>query len=707
MANLLKENVMRYSRMVLCVACVLFVSAGAFTGGPPALAAGQADVPVRKVVLFSSGVGYFEHAGQVTDDATIELRFKAGQINDLLKSLVLEDLDGGRIGTVVYPSHDPISKTLRSFQVDISANPSLGELLNQLRGAALSVEMHGQKIDGTILGVETKKVAVGKENTITVWVLNLISAGTIRAVRLDDVQNLQLQDEKLREELGRALAALAQARDQDKKPITIEFTGRGQRRVRLAYVVETPIWKTSYRLIMPPSNGAPAKLQGWAIVENQTDSDWQNVQLSLVSGRPISFVQNLYQPLYIPRPTVQPELYASLRPQTYDDGTDWDDEQYAVFWADAPATRVEELSAESRRRMRSKPRGPRGGGGGSLFGGGGGGKALDPMAAVASIASAGEMGELFQYVVGDVSLPRQKSAMIPIVTDPIEVERVSIYNSSVLAKHPLNGARVKNTTGKHLQQGPITVFDDHAYAGDAQIDNLPPGQERLLSYAIDLQVRVDPTKNNLTNTIQTGKIVRGVLEIYRKYVHSQEYLIKNESDRDKVIIVEHHLRPDWELVDSPEPIETTEKLYRFQDAVSAGKTSKLVINQEKVQSETIALLTSKTKPFELYILATEIPNKVRQELRKVMKMQNEARATGRDIEEHKSALTNITQEQSRIRSNMRSVKQTSEYYNRLLKKLNDQETRIEKLQMEIFTLEETYKEQREELEDYLSNLSVG
>ncbi len=715
---------MRSPKACLCVVSAVCIAAIAASADLPAKAAsanaaGEAEVPIRKVVLFSSGVGYFEHTGQVTDDASIELRFKTNQINDLLKSLVLEDMGGGRIGTVVYPSQDPISKTLRSFQVDISANPSLGELLNGLRGAKVSVEVHGQHVEGTILGVEQKEVAAGEKSKVKVWVLNLISGANIRAVRLDEVQSLELLDEKLREELGRALEALAQARDQDKKPVTIEFNGQGARRVRLAYVVETPIWKTSYRLIMPPSEGAQAKLQGWAIVENQTDSDWQNVQLSLVSGRPISFVQNLYQPLYIRRPAVQPKLYASLRPQTYDDGIDRDDERDADGFAESlprlysPSSNIvlENLGIPG-----SFASGGRGAGRGVrpdiytnslLLGMPHMAAPFDPTAAVASIASAGELGELFQYVVGDVSLPRQKSAMIPIVTDPIEVERVSIYNHSVLARHPLNGARLKNTTGKHLLQGPITVFDDHAYAGDAQIDNLPPGQERLLSYAIDLQVRVDSSKSTTTHTIQTAKLVKGVLEIFRKYVHSQEYVIKNESDRDKVVIVEHHLRPGWKLVDSPEPIETTETLYRFKDTVSVGKTTKLAVKQEHVETETIALLSTDVGSLEIYTQTFVIPEKVRTAISKAMAMKNEKEETWRNIQDLKSKISDITREQSRIRSNMGSVSENSDYYNRLLKKLNDQETRIEQLQAEISKLEETYQKQRKEFEDYLSNLNVG
>src|SRR5678809_858185 len=109
----------------------------------------------------------------------------------------------------------------------------------------------------------------------------------------------------------------------------------------------------------------------------------------------------------------------------------------------------------------------------------------------------------FQYTVGSVSLPRQRSAMIPIITDDVEIERLSIYNPTVMPRNPLNGARVKNTTGKHLLQGPVTVLDGPSYAGDARIDNVPPGQERLISYGVDLQVLVDGAKAEDTDVIQT------------------------------------------------------------------------------------------------------------------------------------------------------------------------------------------------------------
>src|SRR3954469_11553878 len=223
----------------------------------------QADVPVKAVVLFSSGVGYFEHFGTVRGDGSTELRFKTQQINDILKSLILQDLDGGKVNTITYPSQDPIAKTLRSFQVDITANPPLADLLNQLRGAKVSLKFADQSLTGTILGVERKQKPIGTDKVIERPALNLLTGASIKSVYIEDVQELTLDDPQLQEELTKALGALAAARDQDKKPVQISFTGQGERRVRLGYVVETPVWKTSYRLILPSDpKSDKAALQG-------------------------------------------------------------------------------------------------------------------------------------------------------------------------------------------------------------------------------------------------------------------------------------------------------------------------------------------------------------------------------------------------------------------------------------------------------------
>jgi len=666
-----------------------------------------AQVPVTKVVLFSSGVGYFEHSGSVSGNSATELRFKTSQINDILKSLVLQDQDGGRVGAITYPSQDPLAKTLKSFQVDITQNPSLAQLLNQLRGARVTIQRQADKLSGTILGVETRTKGGEKSDSFAVPVLNLLTGATIRAVELPSITNLTLDDPQLQEELTRALGALVQARDQDQKPVTINFTGTGERRVRIGYVVETPVWKTSYRLLLG-DRGKFGKLQGWAIVENQTESDWNHVSLSLVSGRPISFTMDLYQPLYATRPNVVPEMYTGLRPQLYEGATATDSARVMMQGEPGGAARQRRIGYDQYGRPSklalseavvtgqgvASPAAP-----------------LDAAASVQAVASAARLGALFQYTVPDVTLARQKSAMLPIVTDSVEVEPVSIYNASVLRPNPLNGVLFRNTTGKHLLQGPVTVLDKGVYAGDARIDDVPPGQRRLLSYGIDLDMLVDDTKNTQNTTLLTAKIDKGVLIISRKLVASQEYAADNKSNKDKILIIERPIRSAWKLVDTPKPFETTPDLYRFKGTAVAHKVTVLTVKEEVVTNETIMLASTGLDQLVLYNRtgtgAGDMPENVRAALGKAIQLKQSIADVEADINAHTQRVAEITAEQNRIRENMKTVAQTTPYYNRLLEKLNEQETSIESLQKERDALTEKRDSLHKELDDYLNGLTVG
>ena len=250
------------------------------------------DVPVRRVVLFSSGVGFFQHAGKVTGNAATELRFKTEQINDILKSLVVSDASAGTVKSITYGSQNPVARTLKSFQIDISTNPTLAGILNQIRGTKIALTLPDQKVEGTILGVEEKDRPVGRpeeQKVVRLSFVNVISATGIQSVDLDQVKKLEIQDPALQKELDEALTTLAHAaRDKDKKPVVVNFDGNGERMVTVAYLVETPVWKTSYRLILPDATSRESStLVGWAIVENQTDNDWKDITLDLVGGRPI------------------------------------------------------------------------------------------------------------------------------------------------------------------------------------------------------------------------------------------------------------------------------------------------------------------------------------------------------------------------------------------------------------------------------------
>ena len=278
------------------------------------------QLPIGQVVLFSSGVGYFQREGTVEGTTRVDLSFPVTDINDLLKSMVLRDLDGGHISTVSYDSNAPVERTLKSFAINLTNNPGFGPILNQARGEKVEVVLQQANatqpgtMSGTVVGVEKQKVAVGKD-TVEVEMLNLWCADGMRSLKMSDLQRVRFLNPIMDSEFRKALETLALSHDTQKKAVSINFEGEGKRNVRVGYVIENPIWKTSYRLVMDKKE--KPYLQGWAVVENPTDEDWKDVRMALVSGRPISFQMDLYQPLYVPRPVVEPELFASLRPPTY------------------------------------------------------------------------------------------------------------------------------------------------------------------------------------------------------------------------------------------------------------------------------------------------------------------------------------------------------------------------------------------------------
>ena len=281
-------------------------------------------LPVARVVLFNSGVGYFSREGTVTDNARVDLTFLERDVNDLLKSMTLQDLDGGRVAAVAYESREPAERTLASFAINLAGDPTVGQILTQARGERVEVALQPTPqaqpglLTGTVVGMEMRKLPGKNDQPIESQMLNILTADGLRSVNLSEVLRVRFVNPVLEAEFRRALEVVATTHDSQKKAVSIEFAGAGERRVRVGYVAEAPVWKTTYRLALDDA-GKP-QLQGWAIVENTTDDDWSDVRMALVSGRPISFMMDMYNPLYVPRPTVEPELFASLRPQAYDGG---------------------------------------------------------------------------------------------------------------------------------------------------------------------------------------------------------------------------------------------------------------------------------------------------------------------------------------------------------------------------------------------------
>jgi chorismate mutase len=674
-----------------------------------------ADVALQKVVLFNAGVGYFEHRGKVSGDARVDLQFNVDDINDLLKSMVLQDLGGGQVSTVTYGSRDPITKTLKTFAIDLTDNPTLADLLRQIRGEQVEIEAPN-KIVGKIVGVEKRKKLIGdgEQEAVEVEILNLLTSSGFKSINLEQVGSIRLVSDKLNQELQQALTLLATSHATDKKTVTLNFAGAGERPVRVGYIQATPIWKTSYRLVL--KDDAAPFLQGWAIVENTTEQDWDNVSLSLMSGRPISFRMDLYQPLYVTRPLVVPELYASLMPRVYGQDLAEKEELFrrAGVAGNAPTAPpgLAAGAAAADRSLMGRPAEKRAGvalGGARFYAEpqNAAGEGLSLQDGVRSLARAEDVGELFQYQIETpVTLQRQRSAMLPIVNSDVKGEKVSIYNAAVQAKHPLNGLRLTNSTELHLMQGPITVFDGGAYAGDARIEDLPPKSERLISYALDLDTEVAPTSKSHPEQLLSVRIAKGTLYSSRKFLRTTTYTVKNSGGKPKKVLVEYPHTADWKLVSPKEPAEKTRDLYRFAVSAQPGKPEALTVEEEMVQSQSVVLSNIDDNMILFYLNASVVSDKVKDALKQLLSRKQKLAQLAAERQRLQQQIAVIGEEQARIRKNMEQLDRNTELYNRYVKKFAEQEDLNDKLRTEIERLNLEEAKQRKELDAYLAGLDV-
>jgi hypothetical protein len=691
------------------------------------------SLPITRVVLFNSGVGYFSRSGEVTDDARVDLSFQESDVNDLLKSMILEDFGNGRIAAVSYDSREPISRTLASFAVNLNGQPTFAAIVQQMRGERVEVVTtpgaanQPGKLNGVIVGVERQKVAAGN-TTVDVEVLNLWCAEGLRAVKMPEVQQLRFSNPIIETEFRRALDTLALTHDSQKKAVSLHFAGDGKRKVQVGYVVEAPIWKTSYRMVL--GDKEKPFLQGWALVENPTDEDWAGVKMALISGRPISFKMDLYNPLFISRPTVEPELFASLRPVTYRGGFGKEAEGLAFEeqrqlqegkgeagearnrafagkpapGAAAPMSKAMERADTDALRRTADP-------------GGDGRFARETAAelgrrvnlgAAGNAATASSLGDFFQYSIDHpVTLGRQKSAMLSIVNRDIEGQKVSIYNQNVQKTHPLLGLKFKNTSGAHLNQGPITVFEGSVYAGDTRVLDVQPNEDRLVSYAIDLGTEVDPQIGPGTQKITSVKAVRGIVTTKTLFTEEKKYKIINRSQTDRTLLIEHANRTNqhFHLVDTDKPVEDTPEVYRFQTAVKAGETKVFTVKEQREGSQSITLTNNNDDTIRYFINLAEASPALKQKLQQALKVKESWDFTRRELAQVQADLNRLTLDQDRIRKNLRETPKEAEVYATYLKKLSDQEKEIDTLTTKQKTLMSDEFKARKAYDDYLANIS--
>jgi hypothetical protein len=683
-----------------------------------------ARLPVTRVILYKNGVGYFEHAGRLRGSQEVNVDFTTAQLNDVLKSLTVLDLGKGRITGVSYNSNAPLERRLGSLHLAVGENPTTAQFLDALRGARLEVHSGSESASGRLLSVDEREIPTKGDQKVTIDQISIVSdSGEVRVFDLTPSTSVRVAEKEVNEEVGKYLGLVASTRDQDLRRMTISTAGEGERNLLVSYISEVPVWKSTYRIVIP-NEGKPL-LQGWAIVDNTVGEDWKNVELSLVAGAPQSFVQELSQPYYTRRPVVGLPQNAMITPQTHEATMEPQTEVIngALKTPSGIAGGVPGgIAGGVMGASMSVPSAPRAQMGmGSGIGGGVGGGVFTAMAGrpdvteVAESLEAGtttaqtrELGDLFEYKLHDrVTIRKNQSALVPILQSRIDAEKVSVWNPSQSAV--LRALWVDNTSDLTLDGGSFNVLEGDAFAGEGLMDAIKPGEKRLLSYAADLGVLIDGKQKAENQRVTKVIIAHGVMMQSTQERQENTYTIRNRDSSPRTIVIEHPARPGWKLNDDEKPVESSTSFHRFRLTVEPKKTETLLVKEYRPITNSYQLSNISEDLIKFFLSQKMISPEIEQALRKVMAQKATVAVIDGEVASRNSKISGIAEDQQRVRENMKALKGSAEekaLVARYVRELNEQEDRVQSLHHEVADLQLKREAAQKTLNEMIEGLQM-
>jgi hypothetical protein len=653
-------------------------------------------LPVTRVVLYKHGVGYFERQGPVEGDVALSFTFKQAEVSDVLKSLTVLDLDGGHIASVSYDSTKPLSQLLADVALSIPDQGSVVVgLLPQIKGARVALHPPGGgPVEGILVGVDNSERRSDDGIVTTVLVSVLTDAGEVRSFDLHQLGRWDILDAVLRRDLDYYLRTLLSAKKKDARTFTFFAQGQGRRTIRLSYTLAAPVWKATYRIILG-EEGQPPMVQGWAVVDNTQDEDWENVELSLVAGLPVSFVHDLYTPRYIRRPVVAVQETTGVLPPEVEEGF-----IMAAEMAAGGTDSAQPAAAPQRRARQMRE---------SLKGGTGGFSAAAAATSTPAQVRERKLGDLFEYnLEHPVTIRRNQSALVPIVLRSFEGRPVLLYNRATRAENPMRCVEFKNTTGLTLEGGPVTVLEGGNYVGEAMLDTLKPDEQRLVPYAVELGVSVLSNYESHNERVHKVVIRRGQMKVQYVQVQQTTYTFHNKGDTEQTVYLDHpRIGEEWKLFDTGEPHEITESYWRFRFALPARKVSKYAVRQRCTMSQTHALTDVGDKQLALWLEQRYLDARTEQVLRQVMELRQQTAGIEEQIKRLEKERETIHAEQKRIRENLQSLGDRSaekELRERFVRTLNTQEDRLEQIEREMQERQAARDRCREQMNALLAQL---
>ena len=698
-----------------------------------------AQLPVTRVSLYKNGVGFFEHAGRVTGDQPVVIDFTSAQLNDVLQSLTAIDLGGGRISGAAYNSTTPLEQQLKVLPLALGETPTSIDFYNAVRGARIEVHSAAGTLAGRLLSFEVRTTEAPKDNGPAIekhFITVASDSGEIRTFELTPAATVRLLDAPLRTDLTRYLQLLDANRSQGLRHLTLFDRGSGSRDLRVSYLSEVPIWKSTYRILFTDAPNAStatqtATLQGWSVVDNTTGADWNNVQLSLIAGSPQSFIQPLSQPIYTRRPEIPIAQDAQLTPQTHESGD--------TLSAAAAAPQVAGVAGMSTGGPVIRSGKSLGFGSGSGIGPGSGGNtgggvyrmgqssqtvAVDAVPVPYEISAADSVtpntttaafDDYFAYNLTDpVTIRKNESALVPILQTKIQSERVTLWNPQ--QPQPLRALWITNTSDLTLDRGSFTIVENGSFGGEGLLDPIHPKERRLLSYAADQAVRVSTDYSHDTSKVQSITVSRGVLKEETAEIAEVEYLVRNAAPEARTVIVEQPKRQGW-TIDSasgkndqdPKPDETTPTVYRFRVATPSGETVRLHIGERHTINQFYRLTDSSEAQLTLLLRNANASPALLAQLEPVFAAKRAVASLDTQINAKQVQINQIVEDQKRLRDNLAALKGGNEertLAKRYTGELNQQEDTLATLRRDLATLQQQREAAQQDLNSKIESLTI-
>jgi hypothetical protein len=630
-----------------------------------------ADIPIREVILYKSGVGYFERGGTLAAGESARLDFKASDMNDVLKSLTVAGANGAKVTGLRYDSSEPLEQKLADFPFKIDAQASLALFLDQMKGAKVELKYGSDVITGTV--VSGRSVKADDKQPEREQLVALLDSGELRTLDLAAASSIRFTDPKLQTQLRDYLTVVNQSRSTDKRSIYIDSSDAKERQIEASYMIPAPLWKSSYRLIF--SDKAEPTLEGWAIIDNTTGEDWTNVRLAVVSGRPVSFISNLYPPKFVPRQTVELPEDRAANPVVYSGALE-EPQAKAALAPTPPTLSRTTLGAGNSPGFMAGQMGAQ-----SFF------RRLDLPSDVSVNVASGDLGELFEYRFSTpVTVKKDESTMLPFLQQSIGARKLLIYSENY-GEHPMNSAELSNSTSKTLDGGPITVFDAASYAGEALMTTLKAGDKRLISYSVDLGTRVTTQFDSSRELVREVHVNRGMLTARVAIDETKTYTIRNVDQKAKTLIIEHPERAGYKLI-ALKPAETTASAYRFEVKLAADGTEKFPVAEERLEETTTSVSSLTPDALLAYSQNKAVSESARNQLQQVLDSKRRIADVDAQIRQLDTDIAGIVNDQTRIRENLKSLNQVS-----------GQQDQVQKYARQLATQEGTLAISRDRLSD--------